>query len=697
MAQITWRNVEAPNFSGALEGYRQFANMFGAGTQGISDALGAYRKDQNTQQDAAIMADALKLRTAPAIDQALADGTLLAGRTPTAAASQRLFDNASGLIRDDTGRIDNTKSVAAFDRSQRDLASTDALRPYAARIAAAQGNPDALRAIMAEAQPLLAQAPANVGFDLLTAARGAEVGRQQATVGGVQTAGVLRNDADSQGAQAFIQDAIRKGANLDPNTALAYAESANMTPGQRALFQQAFPAAYTGAVGGTPGVPGSAAGINPAAAAGGARPVGAIAGTGSLSLAPGQGTPGTRQGSGWDMTVGGIPTPKPLTQMTMGEVQDFGKSTLIPGNKGKFGNAPDLGSSASGAFQITGQTMAEFAPKVLGANWKSLPFDPANQEAIAKAIFEERKGGNLKDTWTSLPDAKPGAYKDVSWDQMRALIPQGEVGGSLGPAGITTPIAQPAPDPFTARANVQQLQNLQAQASVGTIAERGMQDNAGSVASKYVSAAQRIDADAGTVADELRAGPFKGTSRQFILGQINKIVQEGKVNPALAGEIMRQNIVASNKGGFFGTNIADVIPNRLLGNTVNLGNGQRLNDDGIKATIQQLRQENSPILQQALANTQRQAKIEQVNTARDNVQKAQDAVTMWAQRVNLQPGARDSLTRAQAALSQATAAFNAVRAETMIDPNYNPTGRAPVAVSTPEVERDQMSKAMGVW
>lgn len=691
MAQITWRNVEAPNFSGALEGYRQFAGMFGAGTQGISDALGAYRADGQRQQDAAIMADALKLRTAPAIDAALADGTLLNGRTPTAAASQRLFDNASGLVRDDAGRIDNTKAVAAFDRSQRDLAATDALRPYAARIAAAQGNPDALRAIMMEAQPALANAPANSGFDLLTAARGAEVGRQQATVGGVQTAGVVRNDADTQAAQALITEATRRGANLDPTTALTFAESTPMSPGARQLFMQAFPAAYGGSVGGVPGVGGSNAGLNPTGGAG------ATAGSGSLAVAPGAGQPGTRQGSGWDMTVGGVATPKPLTQMTMGEVQDFGKSTLIPGNKGKFGNAPNLGSSASGAFQITGQTLEDFAPKVLGANWKSLPFTPANQEAVAKAIFEDRKGGNLQGTWSSLPDTKPGAYKDVSWDQMRGLITQGEVGGTLGPAGITTPAAQPATDPFTARANVQQLQNLEAGASIGRIAERVGQDRAGSVATKYVSALQR-DASIGTIADELRADAFKGTPRQVILAQLQKTIQAGATNPALAGEIMKENIVAANKGGFFGTNIADVIPNRLLGNSVNLGNGQRLNDDGIKASIEQLRQENSPILQQALANTQRQAKIEQVNTARDNVQKAQDAVTMWSQRVNIQPGARESLQRAQAALGQATAAFNAVRAETVMDPNYNPTGRKPVAVSTPESEADRMNKAiMGAW
>lgn len=687
MAQITWRNVDAPNFSGALEGYRQFANMFGAGTQGISDALGAYRTDQARQNDQAILADALQYRTAPAIDEALSSGRLLNGRTPTAAASARLFENASNLVRDDSGRIGNTRDVANFDRSQRDLAAADLLRPVAAELAA---NPTAAaRAeIIRRNQGVLAGATPAQQFDLLTGSRGAEAGNNANALGTAQTNAALRSDRDAQLAQAAIVDATRRGANLDPTTALAYAEQSNLPPGARAIFMQAFPAAYGGgAVGGAPGVPGSAGGINP----------GATAGTGSMAIPPGQGAAGTRQGSGWDMTVGGIATPKPLTQMTMGEVQEFGKNTLIPGNRGQFGNAPGLGSSASGAFQITGQTLEDFAPKVLGENWKSQPFTPQNQEAVAKAIFESRKGGNLKDTWSSLPDTRPGAYKDVSWDQMRGLITQGEVGGTLGPAGISAP-QQPAVDPFTARANTQQLQNLQAQASVGSIAERGMQDNAGSVASKYVSAAQRIDADAGTIADELRSGPFKGTSRQFLLGQINKIVQEGKVNPALAGEIMRQNIVASNKGGFFGTNIADVVPNRLLGNTVNLGNGQRLNDDGIKATIQQLRQDNSPILQQALANTQRQAKIEQVNTARDNMQKAQDAVTMWSQRVNIQPGARDSLARAQAALSQATAAFNAVRAETLIDPNYNPTGRkAPVSVSTPEAEQ-AMYRAMGaVW
>lgn len=719
MAQITWRNVDAPNFSGALDGYRQFANMFSNGTSGLSDALGAYRKDQDNQNDQAILADALKLRSAPAIDQALQSGALLQGRTPTANASGKLIDLASGLVKDDTGKIDNTKAVTAFDRQQRDLTATDALRPYAALLAASP-NAAARQTIMGAAVPALSQAPASAGFDLLANAQKGEAGNSTNLVGTTGANATVRNDADQQQAQAAIQETIRRGGGLDPSTALQYAESTPMSPGARAIFQQAFPAAYTGAVGGTPGVPGSANGLSPTGAAvsnglaGGTPTPGG--GTGSFSVAPGTAGHGTKAGSAFDMTVGGVATPKPLTQMTIAEAQDFGKKTLIPSNTGTMGNPPGVGSSAMGALQITGSTMADFAPKVFGDNWQNTVMTPDNQLKLGKAIFDARKDGNLKDTWTSLPDSKPGAYKDMTWEQVLPQITQGEVGGTPGAGvsngAVSTPVAPQ--NPLTARANLTQLQNLEAGASVGSIAERGMQDNTGSVASKYVAAAQRIDADAGTVADELRAGPFKGTSRQFLLGQINKITQDGKVNPALAGEILRQNITAADRRpdsgpitgflnlfnpGRVSENFNAGVRKMTPGNTANLADGQRLNDAGIKATIQQLRDSNSPILQQALANTQRQAKVEQVNTMKDNMQKAQDAVTMWSQRVNLQPGARDSLTRAQNTLAQATSAFNAARAETMSDPAYNPTGRkAPVSVSTPASAEEQMNKAiLGAW
>jgi soluble lytic murein transglycosylase-like protein len=45
MAQITWRNVDAPNQSVALQGIRQFGDMFGSATKGFGDATATFDND----------------------------------------------------------------------------------------------------------------------------------------------------------------------------------------------------------------------------------------------------------------------------------------------------------------------------------------------------------------------------------------------------------------------------------------------------------------------------------------------------------------------------------------------------------------------------------------------------------------------------------------------------------------------------
>jgi hypothetical protein len=152
---------------------------------------------------------------------------------------------------------------------------------------------------------------------------------------------------------------------------------------------------------------------------------------------------------GTDGTGGGIPAaaadtvvgygrygqpPKPLTSMTMGEVDDFGKNVLIPAtrNRAELGLAgTGKGTSAAGMYQITSETMREYAPKVLGANWRSMPFSVENQDKIAERIFNDNKGGNLQATWASLPNSAPGAYKNRTWADMRGEIAQREVGRGL--------------------------------------------------------------------------------------------------------------------------------------------------------------------------------------------------------------------------------------------------------------------------
>jgi len=152
-----------------------------------------------------------------------------------------------------------------------------------------------------------------------------------------------------------------------------------------------------------------------------------------------RGAPG--QGNTADVVYGfgefGLP-PKPISQSTIGEVQDFQRNTLIPKTRGQIGKGPRIGTGAVGTYQFTYGTLQEIAPKVLGPNWRNTTFTADVQEQLAKALYDDRKSGNLKDTWAGLPSNRPGQYTNVPWEQVRDKIINVESVGRRKPTGTPT-------------------------------------------------------------------------------------------------------------------------------------------------------------------------------------------------------------------------------------------------------------------
>jgi len=149
----------------------------------------------------------------------------------------------------------------------------------------------------------------------------------------------------------------------------------------------------------------------------------------AVGTQPSMGAPG--QGNTADVVYGfgeyGLPD-KPLSTMRMGDVQKY-QLKLIDKTRGDVGQGPRIGTGAVGTYQFTHGTLKEMAPKVFGANWRDIPFTADNQEKLAKALYEERKGGDLKKTWAGLPSNRPGQYANVPWEQVRDKIIQVESGG----------------------------------------------------------------------------------------------------------------------------------------------------------------------------------------------------------------------------------------------------------------------------
>jgi hypothetical protein len=153
--------------------------------------------------------------------------------------------------------------------------------------------------------------------------------------------------------------------------------------------------------------------------------------------AGGRGAVGGARGDSADVVYGFgqfAQPPKPISSMTIGEVQNFQKNELIPATRGKIGAGPDKGTGAVGTYQIVYGTLKNYAPKVLGPNWRNTPFTADVQDRIAKAIYEDVKDRNLKDTWAGLPANRPGAYSNVPWEQVRDQIAAVESGSGRGAA-----------------------------------------------------------------------------------------------------------------------------------------------------------------------------------------------------------------------------------------------------------------------
>lgn len=117
----------------------------------------------------------------------------------------------------------------------------------------------------------------------------------------------------------------------------------------------------------------------------------------------------------------------PPSVQTLGQFVQFGKGLNAQGAK----------SSSAGTYQINGSTMAQFAPKVLGPDWQSAPFNADSQEKVGEAIFDWSKqqsnpAAALRSRWVSLSPSAASQLVKGDWSQARGVIAQGETGGAPG-------------------------------------------------------------------------------------------------------------------------------------------------------------------------------------------------------------------------------------------------------------------------
>lgn len=632
MAQITWRNVDAPNFSGVGDSIRAFSGLLGNATAGLSDALGNFQTAARQEVGNQVMQNALQYQDPTEYRNALASGALFQGVDPSLISNRTLenLDNRTGNLLDQATQqqaldYNTYRTNRMQDLDARGDAASPALRQLA--LAYQSGDPNTIAKAQQQYGGALDSLPADQVQEIMGRLQnqGGNAIGQRRDLFNLGTN--MRDDADSQAAIGALSQIVRGAENPNDARILAEAYSRGLSPTAQARLQGLLAQQYPGTYGN------------------------------NVTSAPG--TAGTRSGSPFDVTYQFQGTSKPITQMSIGEVTNH-QANMISSQ----------GASPVGAYQINKATLEDFAPKVLGENWRNMPLSPENQDKIGEAIFNARKNGNLKDTWAALPDSTVGAYKNKTWGEMKGLIAQAEVG------------ANPLALQQAVQGN-QAVSNL----ATGMIGTRLMENNAVGNVPDYLRTLGDT-ATPGEVVNRLLENDFKGADRNWVLARVNEIAQRAGVSPAMAATVMQraQTNVPENMiwRGLQGLN--PFISNEA-------GNGTRLNDDAVDQMVGAL-QRGEP-LEQSVRNLSTAQAAQNVQAA----QQAYDAALAQLQNTQNkistgQTALTALLPSRQAAVERAQMMLQAAQQQVTADPqNLAPRTFQSQATTDRAVKRENDARA----
>lgn len=632
MAQITWRNVDAPNFSGVGDSIRSFSGLLGNATAGLSDALGNFQNAARQEVGNQVMQNALQYQDPTEYRNALASGALFQGVDPSLISNRTLenLDNRTGnLLNQATQQQALDYNTYRTGRMQDLDARGDAASPALRQLALAyqSGDPNTIAKAQQQYGGALDALPADQVQEIMGRLQnqGSNAIGQRRDLFNLGTN--MRDDADSQAAIGALSQIVRGAENPNDARILAEAYSRGLSPTAQARLQGLLAQQYPGTYGN------------------------------NVTSAPG--TAGTRSGSPFDVTYQFQGTSKPITQMSIGEVTNH-QANMISSQ----------GASPVGAYQINKATLEDFAPKVLGENWRNMPLSPENQDKIGEAIFNARKNGNLKDTWAALPDSTVGAYKNRTWNEMKGLIAQAEVGAN----------------PLAVQQAVQGNQAV-SNFATGMIGTRLMENNAVGNVPDYLRTLGDT-ATPGEVVNRLLENDFKGADRNWVLARVNEIAQRASVSPAMAATVMQraQTNVPENMiwRGLQGLN--PFISNEA-------GNGTRLNDDAVDQMVGAL-QRGEP-LEQSVRNLSTAQAAQNVQAA----QQAYDAALAQLQNTQNkistgQTALTALLPSRQAAVERAQLMLQAAQQQVTADPqNLAPRTFQSQATTDRAVKRENDARA----
>ena len=529
---LTWRNVEAPDFRASMEGYRTFSNLLGEAFSGAQQGLARYDAELDSQANNRFAIDLLKYQDPAAYKAALTSGAIFAGVDPRrisagniTAAGSRVND----LLAQASSELGLDRARYTDARTRRLDTARDSAAPlvddYMAAMLSGKGT-DWRKANPGFGAGLTLEDMTGLSRDAISAEQsGVNItsGRQNISQGATRfkwetddralgeqadtvMMNIMKNSFDSEGAMANLNS--MKGLNSK-----VYNMIATRIP---SMFSASTPAG--GMISSAASGGGSAGGTN-------GDPFNVVLGNGAY------GTPS-----------------KPITNMSIGEVIDFGRSTLIP-NSRAAGVGRDqrglIGSSAVGAYQITSETLQRYAPSVLGSNWREQGFTPENQDKIARVIYQEavRNKTPLNKVWASLSPEQGRQLAGRPWEEVRGVIAAGESGADPRALALGNAVVQ--------------------QGAINS----NMSRNANGIIATYAKSAQDM-APVADVAARLAKDPaLGGMSLGVLNGKLNSIISEAKgqgknITASVAADILKGSLENNSWAWSAGGWVPDFMANK---------------------------------------------------------------------------------------------------------------------------------------
>jgi hypothetical protein len=414
MAVLTWRNVDAPDFRTSMEGFAQFGQLFDKALGGVQRTVGQVDKSISDRVNNEVLTKLLAFSDPEAYQAALSSGQLLQGVDPA-----RLNEGTINSLAGRTTQLLNQKDLTGDidfetwgrDRTKDQTAKDDVANPFwaQAQLLRSQGKNDEATALLSspEAQAAIGQQQANKVSELL--GKGADLSgaqaneastRQSTTQSGTRFGWETTDREEGRKTEALFLDLLGQGVEVDDVDAYI---SAN---------QEALIAKW--------GAPVVAAARAKARGDSSLSPSVGAGGGGSIGASGGSNNDPTRIMNYEAAGIGFASVPDSVK--TLGQASEFAKQVNRAGAR----------SSAMGTFQIVGDTMRRYAPKVFGANWQNVSYDQDAQEKLAEAIFNDNRGSAsaLSKQWVSLSPSEAEQVRKMPWSEARVIIAGKESGAS---------------------------------------------------------------------------------------------------------------------------------------------------------------------------------------------------------------------------------------------------------------------------